>query len=59
MWSSDAPTEDSERDGLSVEEHSDAIDDDLNSCSMNQLDTVGTCNLIYILLFNSGLSSVF
>ncbi|XP_032453948.1 uncharacterized protein LOC100680082 isoform X14 [Nasonia vitripennis] len=40
---SDAPTEDSERDGLSVEEHSDAIDDDLNSCSMNQLDTVASC----------------
>lgn len=42
-WCSDATTEDSEKDGLSVEEHSgsDANDDDPHPHSINQLDTVG------------------
>ncbi|XP_058789433.1 uncharacterized protein LOC131663213 isoform X3 [Phymastichus coffea] len=42
---SDGPIEDSERDGCSIEEQSgiDANDDDLNSHSINQLDTIESC----------------
>ena len=50
VWCSDVPTKYSEKDKPSMEEHScsDAIEEDLTSSSMNQLDAISELFIYYV-----------